>query len=912
MNYKNFKKKNKKFIWCSVLVAAVLVLALSVFFVSKAMKENKGYRTISVVETSGNVTVVKNGIDYSAYPGMHLQEGHVLVTGGDSTVRLVLDGDKYVKVESGSRVVFETLGFLGSKKTKMNLERGAITAELVNPLEDGQEFIVNTPNAVLAVRGTFFRVSLEMSELGEIRANVMTYGGMVTSRRIFPTGEVEEKEVPVSAGYMTAIHMDDADTVYVVDGMKDAVDTDGDERLDIAPIQVADISDDDLVDIYYSAENGHELFITAQEAKADIDNRNIDIENEVSVYQKAAQVVPEEMFAGAAEDIGAGLRIVIDDGEPLLAEAETDHSEGGENDSVEPEEPVEPETEPEDSASGPADESVEPEEPVSSEAPEEESEEEPDAEPVETEEPMDDTETTEHMHIKAETRVEATCQAAGWVEEVCSVCGIQISWTELPMLEHTPEYAGSEDVHSECANCGITLSTEHEYTDEVTEEATCTKDGVRLYSCECGYSYEKPIPATGHTVVAEQNPATCQTAGWKKEVCSVCGTQLSQTELPMTGHTSEYVGSETIHSRCAHCGMTLSTAHEFTDEVTREATCTEDGIWRYSCVCGYSYDIPITASGHTPENGGEEEAHSVCATCDEVLEDGSYHNLVETGRTEATCTSEGQVDKECACGYTKSETIPAAAHQYEESTGTCSTCGLPMVAINSTNFPDAKFRTYVGQFDTDNDGYLYSTELTQVTTIDVEGTSSADGGYTSLQGITYFTQLNMLKCSYNANITELDLRLLTNLETLTVEGCNGLVTLNISNTRVFDLSLYYLTNLTTVYADNCTNLSLVAAHSCPSLTQFSASGCYSEDSYRGVYSVNLSSCTNLQTVNVSGNRAMYDLNLDRCTGLTSVNVTNCGNISQVFTVSMRQTGKTTSIITGFDSGYMIFHNEDGI
>ncbi len=852
MNYKNFKKKNKKFIRYIVLAVAVFVIALSVLFVCKAWQENQGYRTIRVVETSGNVTVVKDGIDYAAYPGMHLQEGHVLVTAGDGTVRLVLDGDKYVKVESGSRVVFETLGFMGSRNTRINLERGTITAELVKPLEEDQEFVINTPNAVLAVRGTFFRVSLAMSEQGEIRANIMTYGGQIASRRIFPTGEIDEEEVLVSAGYMTAIHMDDADTVYVLDGMENAIDITGDNQTDIAPIKMEDISDDDLVDIFYSAENGHELFVTAQEAKADIEDRNIDIENQVSVYQKAAELFPEGASGDASETIGAGLRIVIDDGEPLLAEVETDYSEGGESDFVEPEEP---ESEPEEPETAPESEPEEPEtapesEPEEPETAPESEPEEPETDSEVPEEPSDDTETTEHLHIETEARVEATCSKKGSITVWCEECGEILSETE--------------------------------------------------------------IPATGHSVTTEQNPATCQVAGWTKEVCAVCGTQISQTELPMTGHTSQYVGSETIHSGCAGCGITLSTAHEFTDEVTRDATCAEDGVWLYSCECGYSYENPIAATGHAPEDGGEEEAHSVCGTCDEVLEDGSYHSLVEAERIEATCMAEGQITKECACGYAENETIPVAAHQYEESTGTCSTCGLPMVVINSTNFPDAKFCTYVGQFDTDNDGYLYSTELTQVTRIDISGTSSADGGYTSLQGITYFTQLNSLNCSYNANITELDLQLLANLEYLTVEGCNGLVTLNISNTKVADLTLNYLTNLTTVFADNCTNLGLVSAFSCPSLTQFSATGCYSEDSYRRLYSADLSSCPNLQTVNMSGNRGMYNLNLDQCTGLTSVNVTNCGNYSQVFTVTMRQTGKTTSIITGFDSGYMIFNNEDDI
>ena len=39
---------------------------------------------------------------------------------------------------------------------------------------------------------------------------------------------------------------------------------------------------------------------------------------------------------------------------------------------------------------------------------------------------------------------------------------------------------------------------QHEYTSKVTKEATCTKDGVRTYTCNCGDSYTEAIGATGH------------------------------------------------------------------------------------------------------------------------------------------------------------------------------------------------------------------------------------------------------------------------------------------------------------------------------------------------------------------------------------------------------------------------------
>ena len=131
MNY--HRNTKKKFIVWLVAALCIAALTLSITMVAQAVGAGEGYRTIRVVETNGRVSVVKDNIEYQAYPGMLLQEGHVIVVAGNSYARLALDDDKYVKVEAGSRAVFETLGMLGSGKTAIKLERGSITTELVSP-----------------------------------------------------------------------------------------------------------------------------------------------------------------------------------------------------------------------------------------------------------------------------------------------------------------------------------------------------------------------------------------------------------------------------------------------------------------------------------------------------------------------------------------------------------------------------------------------------------------------------------------------------------------------------------------------------------------------------------------------------------------------------------------------------------
>ena len=74
------------------------------------------------------------------------------------------------------------------------------------------------------------------------------------------------------------------------------------------------------------------------------------------------------------------------------------------------------------------------------------------------------------------------------------------------------------------------------------------------------------------------------------------------------------------------------------------------------------------------------------------------------------------------------------------------------VAINSTNFPDANFRSYVlSNFDTNHDSYLSDAERAAVTSINVSNRNIAN-----MKGIEYLTAVTYLSCSGNS-FTELDL-----------------------------------------------------------------------------------------------------------------------------------------------------------
>ena len=116
----------------------------------------------------------------------------------------------------------------------------------------------------------------------------------------------------------------------------------------------------------------------------------------------------------------------------------------------------------------------------------------------------------------------------------------------------------------------------------VTTDATCTEDGVKTYTCECGAVKTEIIPALGHI---DEN---------EDEICDRCGTDLT---VPHT--------------------------HEWDDGVvTTPATCTTDGVKTFTCECGATRTEVIAALGHIDEDGDK-----VCDRCGQgMLKNGLYHD----------------------------------------------------------------------------------------------------------------------------------------------------------------------------------------------------------------------------------------------------------------------------------------------
>lgn len=173
------------------------------------------------------------------------------------------------------------------------------------------------------------------------------------------------------------------------------------------------------------------------------------------------------------------------------------------------------------------------------------------------------------------------------------------------------------------------------------------------------------------------------------------------------------------------------------------------------------------------------------------------------------------------------------------------------VALNATNFPDAKFLGYLTQnadgikFDINGDGILQTTELNKVTELDVSGK-----GIKSLAGIENFKNLEKLECNGNL-MTSLDLSQNTRLTYLDCSYCE-LVKLDISkNTQIGSL-VCNNNKLTSLVIGNNTAINTIACIN-NSLT-----------------TLDISKCTNLEVLECYDNQ------------LTSLNITNNTKLEMLY------------------------------
>lgn len=108
-----------------------------------------------------------------------------------------------------------------------------------------------------------------------------------------------------------------------------------------------------------------------------------------------------------------------------------------------------------------------------------------------------------------------------------NACGCGAEYLEHIKIAETCTENGAE--YDRCSKCNIVSNLVvikacgHAYTQEITQP-TCTKDGIKTYTCTCGDTYSEIIPSTGHswsdwTILV--NPSV-ENEGKMIQTCSGC------------------------------------------------------------------------------------------------------------------------------------------------------------------------------------------------------------------------------------------------------------------------------------------------------------------------------------------------------------------------------------------------------
>ena len=212
---------------------------------------------------------------------------------------------------------------------------------------------------------------------------------------------------------------------------------------------------------------------------------------------------------------------------------------------------------------------------------------------------------------------------------------------------------------------------------KITTTPTCTKTGVKQYTCTiCSETKTEEIAALGHDYSSDwtiDTAAACETVGSKSHHCTRCDSKKDVTEIPASGHSWN------------------------DGAITTEPTCTDEGVKTFTCnACGKTRTEAVAALGHNYSSDWTIDTVAVCETvgskshhctrCDskkDVTEIPASGHSWNDGAitTEPTCTDEGVKTFTCnACGKTRTEAVAALGHNYSsdwtiDTVAVCETVG---------------------------------------------------------------------------------------------------------------------------------------------------------------------------------------------------------------------------------------------
>lgn len=248
--------------------------------------------------------------------------------------------------------------------------------------------------------------------------------------------------------------------------------------------------------------------------------------------------------------------------------------------------------------------------------------------------------------------------------------------------------------------------------DTGTKESDATeKSGEGDVSGEVSKDSEKTTKAGSDSSVTTAATTNAETSKAAATVTETTTSKVTESTTAAAQATTEKATEKQTEKPTEHPAQkptepaTQVHAHSYTATVTKQPTCTAEGVKTFRCSCGDSYTETISAAGHVfgayvynndateAADGTETAACTICGAKDTRTAAGTkiahVHNYTAAVTKASTCAEEGVTTYTCSCGHSYTEPIAKTAHSFGDyiynddatteadgtKTATCSVCG---------------------------------------------------------------------------------------------------------------------------------------------------------------------------------------------------------------------------------------------
>ena len=163
-----------------IALVAVVIVGIIAAFIYKKRDIVEAQRTAKIIEINGPCSIMREGATINAVADMPLYSGDTFYSGIDASARIMIDDDKFLYLDSTTRINFTASGTPEETHTLIFVESGSMLTEVKEKLADGESFDIVTPNTFMEIHGTDVLTVVAADEKGNIDTTSAVLQGNVS------------------------------------------------------------------------------------------------------------------------------------------------------------------------------------------------------------------------------------------------------------------------------------------------------------------------------------------------------------------------------------------------------------------------------------------------------------------------------------------------------------------------------------------------------------------------------------------------------------------------------------------------------------------------------------------------------------------------------------------------------------